>query len=159
MVVRSARELTDIDRLIIPGGESTVMRKFLLELQMQAPLLARMDAGMPVWGVCAGAILLAETIDGRQGPLAALPITIARNAFGRQAASRIHPIDIPLFDLTDYPALFIRAPRIAALDASVRVLARRGDDPVFIQKERVIATTFHPELNQSDCFHRFFLTL
>lgn len=159
MIVRDAEALGRIDRLIIPGGESTVMSKFLSEFHMLDPLIDRIASGMPVWGVCAGSILLAEQVDDRRGTLSALPISVIRNAYGRQIASDTQVINIPLLGVADYPAVFIRAPRIDHVGQGVAVHARRGGDPVFLQKERIMATTFHPELNPDDLFHRFFLSL
>jgi 5'-phosphate synthase pdxT subunit len=159
IIVRDVQGLGMIDRLVIPGGESTVMTKFLIEFGMLAPLQARIAAGMPVWGVCAGAILLSEEVDGRPGPLGALPVSVTRNAYGRQIDSSQRNIDVPLFDRHNYPAIFIRAPKIDRLDHHVTIHAKLGDDPVFIQNDRVMATTFHPELNPDDLFHRYFLSL
>jgi len=159
-IVRDTTGLAAVDRLIIPGGESTVMTKFLNEFGMHTPLQERIDLGMPVWGVCAGAILLARQVDHQAGALQVLPISVIRNAYGRQIASDQRPIDIPMFALERYPAIFIRAPRIESLEKSVIVLARSGHDPVFVQKDRIMATTFHPELNRhDDQFHRYFLSL
>lgn len=159
VIVRDRQGLERVDRLVIPGGESTVMTKFLLEFNMAAPLMERIDRGMPVWGVCAGAILLARQIDGAGGPLNALPADVIRNAYGRQINSRRRGVDIPLFDIGGYPAIFIRAPRFENPDATVAVHAALGDDPVFIQAGCVMATTFHPELNPDDMFHRYFLSI
>ena len=158
-IVRDRQSLYRVDRLVIPGGESTVMTKFLLEFSMAQPLKERIDSGMPVWGVCAGAILLAREIDGATGPLGVLPAAITRNAYGRQIHSRQRWIDIPLFDVGSYPAIYIRAPRFDRLDAAVAVHANLDDAPVFIQSQHVMATTFHPELNKDGLFHRYFLSL
>jgi pyridoxal 5'-phosphate synthase pdxT subunit len=158
-VVRDAQGLGTIDRLVIPGGESTVMSKFLKEFGMITPLQERIAAGMPVWGVCAGAILLAEEVDGRHGPLNAMPVGVTRNAYGRQIHSSQRWINLPLFDRYRYPAIFIRAPKIVHPDRRVTVHAKLDDDPVFIQYGRVLATTFHPELNGDDLFHRYFLSV
>lgn len=158
-IVADPQTLTQIDRLIIPGGESTVMTKFLREFGMLGPLKERIADGMPVWGVCAGAIVLSDRIDGSPGPVRALPIRIKRNAYGRQIASSQNWIEIPLFDRGRYPAIFIRAPKIEHLAAHLTVHARHGNDPVFVQDERIMVTTFHPELNKDDLFHRYFLTL
>ncbi|MBT8342611.1 MAG: pyridoxal 5'-phosphate synthase glutaminase subunit PdxT [Desulfatitalea sp.] len=159
-VVRTQADLAAIDRLIIPGGESTVMAKFLGEFAMTAPLKACIEAGMPVWGICAGAILLAQKVDGRPGALAALPMAVTRNAYGRQIASDTHLLDVPLLSLYEYPAIFIRSPRIDQWDAdAVTVHARRDPDPVFVQKGHIMATTFHPELNPDIAFHRYFIDL
>jgi pyridoxal 5'-phosphate synthase pdxT subunit len=158
-IVRDSEDLRAVDRLIIPGGESTVMAKFLAEYGMVAPLKARLEAGMPVWGICAGAILLAERIDGAPGPLGALPISVSRNAYGRQIDSRCHNIAISLFETDYYPATFIRAPKIDRLDPRVKVHATLNEYPVFIQYRHCMATTFHPELNRDGLFHRYFLSL
>ena len=158
-VVNDIESLGKIDRLIIPGGESTVMGKFLLEYGMVLALKARISAGMPAWGICAGAVLLARTVDGTPGILNGLPIAVARNAYGRQIDSRLWRIDIPKLGVESYPAIFIRAPRIDHIEAHTAVFARHANDPVFVQKHRVMATTFHPELNSDDLFHRYFLSL
>ena len=125
-IVRDKEALTAIDRLIIPGGESTVMTKFLREFGMLETLKGRIENGMPAWGVCAGSILLAEEVDGKPGTLAALPISVTRNAYGRQIASDIQPIDVPVLDLTHYPAVFIRAPRIDHSGGEVIIHASRA---------------------------------
>ncbi len=158
-IVRDVRGLTQIDRLVIPGGESTVMTKFLHEFGMLTPLKERIAGGMPLWGVCAGTILLAETMDGGPGTLGALPIAVTRNAYGRQINSSQRFIDIPLFDRNAYPAIFIRAPRIGRIDSRVTIHATLGNDPVFVQDGHVMATTFHPELNKDHAFHEYFLSL
>jgi len=158
-VVRDIEGLGRIDRLVIPGGESTVMTKFLKEFGMLSPLQERIASGMPVWGVCAGAILLSREVDGRPGTLGALDVSVTRNAYGRQINSSQHAIDVPLFDINKYPAIFIRAPKIDRMDGRVTVHAKLGEDPVFVQNGRVMATTFHPELNPDDVFHRYFLSM
>ena len=158
-IVRDARGLARINRLVIPGGESTVMTKFLNEFGMLTPLKERIANGMPVWGVCAGAILLAETIDGGPGTLGVLPVAVTRNAYGRQINSSRSLIDIPLFNRTAYPAIFIRAPRIELIHSQVTAHASFGNDPVFVQNGHVMATTFHPELNKDHIFHEYFLSL
>ncbi|GBC61764.1 pyridoxal 5'-phosphate synthase glutaminase subu nit PdxT [Desulfonema ishimotonii] len=158
-VIRDAPALAEIDRLIIPGGESTVMGKFLEAFQMTAPLQERIRRGMPVWGICAGSILLAETADGAPGILGALPVAVKRNAYGRQIASAQKPVNVPLLDRPAFPGLFIRAPRIISMKKGVETHARCGDDPVFIQHGHVMATTFHPELTDDPVFHEYFLRL
>jgi 5'-phosphate synthase pdxT subunit len=158
-LVKTPEAIAGIDRLILPGGESTVMGKFLEEFGMTAPLLDRVASGMPVWGICAGCILLAETVDGRPGLLSALPLTVARNAYGRQINSMESPVPIPILDRTAFPGIFIRAPRIISTGSDVTVHASVGSDPVFVQHGSIIATTFHPELTDDPVFHDFFLRL
>lgn len=159
IVVRTEEKLAAVDRLILPGGESTVMAKFIREFGLLAPLRKRLAAGMPTWGICAGAILLAEWVDGTPGLLQALPIRVTRNAYGRQRESRLHPVRVPLFGENDYPAIFIRSPRIDNMNDDVAVHACDAATPVFIQYGRVMATTFHPELNGDNKFHRYFLSI
>ena len=162
-IIRDAEGLRDIDRLIIPGGESTVMGKFLEEFSMTPSLGALISRGMPVWGICAGAVLLAETVDGGPGRLKALSTSVVRNAYGRHSASTERPVDIPLMDAVGggirFPAIFIRSPKITSVGAQIEVHARFGDDPVFVQQGRVMATTFHPELTGDSRIHRYFLSI
>ncbi|AOY59581.1 MULTISPECIES: pyridoxal 5'-phosphate synthase glutaminase subunit PdxT [Desulfococcus] len=162
-IVRDAEGLREIDRLIIPGGESTVMGKFLHEFEMIAPMRERILDGMPVWGICAGVVLLAETVDGSPGRLDVLAVSVERNAYGRQLASTIRDIDISIPDISDgvnaFPGIFIRSPRITASGPGVTIHARSMGDPVFVQQGRIMATTFHPELTQTAVFHRYFLSL
>ena len=159
LIVTTNADLATVDRLILPGGESTVMAKFIREFGLLDLLRERLAAGMPAWGICAGAILLAETVDGAPGLLRALPIHVTRNAYGRQRESCWRPVPIPLFGEEAYPAIFIRPPRIDSVTCNVTVHARSESDPVFVQCGRIMATTFHPELNGDFQFHRRFLSL
>lgn len=159
IIVTDCHALERIDRLIIPGGESTVMTRFLEAFALLTPLRERILDGMPVWGICAGAILLACEVDGVAGSLGALPVHATRNAYGRQINSFQQLIEVPMLNIIDYPAIFIRAPKINVLSPSVTVHAVCGHDPVFVQSKRIMATTFHPELNLDDRFHRYFLSL
>ncbi len=156
-IVKSAAELDNVDRLIIPGGESTVMEKFLDIFAMTVSLREKIVAGMPVWGICAGTILLAHTVDGRPGSLGVLPVDLTRNAYGRQVDSSERVIAVPELHRPRFPALFIRSPRIEAVGPEVSVLARVDNDPVFVQNGHVMATTFHPELTDDPVFHDYFL--
>ncbi len=158
-LVVSAHDLAGCDRLIIPGGESTVMSKFLRAYNLVGPLKDRLAMGMPVWGICAGAIALASSVDGKKGLLAALDMSVERNAYGRQLASRAVRLSIPILGRTGFEAIFIRAPRITRWSRKVSVEARLEQDPVFVLQKRVMATTFHPELTSEHVFHRFFLNL
>ncbi|NNG02286.1 MAG: pyridoxal 5'-phosphate synthase glutaminase subunit PdxT [Desulfobacteraceae bacterium] len=158
-IVKAASDLKLIDRLIIPGGESSVMKKFLDEFDMVGPLSRQIAAGMPTWGVCAGAVILSEGVDGAPGVLRAIPMAVRRNAYGRHAASGTHGLRIPLFKRRRFPATFIRAPRILVLDPSAAVHCRWHGDPVFVQYRRVMVTTFHPELGEDNVFHQYFLKI
>jgi len=159
IIVKDSKAIEKIDRLIIPGGESTVMIKFLKMFHMTEALQNRIDHGMPVWGICAGSILLADKMDNQKGILNALKIEVKRNAYGRQLSSERKNIDVPLLDRSGFPALFIRAPRIVSNESKVTILAISDNDPVFIQQEHMIATTFHPELTDDPVFHEYFLNI
>jgi 5'-phosphate synthase pdxT subunit len=156
-IVKSAKELVGVDRLIIPGGESTVMEKILDIFAMTVPLRERILDGMPVWGICAGSILLAQTVDGRPGILGVLPVDLTRNAYGRQLDSSEKMIAVPELKRPQFPAMFIRSPRIESVEPDVVVLSSVDNDPVFVRCGHVMATTFHPELTDDPVFHEYFI--
>ena len=158
-VVRDAQTLPAVDRLIIPGGESTVMARYLERFSLTEPIKARIEGGMPLWGICAGAIVLARTVDGKPGILNALAVAVERNAYGRQVDSFQAAVDVPALSLSGFSAIFIRAPKILDTGEGVEVLSHFGGDPVFVRNGPVMATTFHPELGSDSSFHRFFLSL
>ncbi len=158
-LVLSAGDLVGCDRLIIPGGESTVMNKFLRAYKLAGPIKDRIANGMAVWGICAGAIVLAEKVDDKTGPLGILEVGIRRNAYGRQLASKAVRLDIPILGRKQFEAIFIRAPRIVQWSEQILIHCRMGRDPVFVQQERIMATCFHPELTGDSVFHRFFMEL
>ena len=157
VVVKDGDALGRVDRLIIPGGESTVMARFLTHFGMTGPLRERILHGMPVWGICAGSILLARTVDGRPGLIGALPAGVKRNDYGRHAESTEQEIPVPVLGRAAFTAFFIRPPRIVSLERCVLVHAAWRNDPVFVQHGSVMATTFHPELTRDTVFHEYFL--
>lgn len=164
MQVRLPQHLDAIDRLIIPGGESTTIGKLLVAYNLIEPIRERAAREMPIWGTCAGMILLARRIaEGRpegQPALALMDITARRNAFGRQLDS--FEADLRVKELGDDPfrAIFIRAPSIDALGKDVEPLATLDNGPVVAARQnRLLATAFHPELTGDDRFHRLFLDL
>ena len=158
-IVRDVEDLAAVEHLIIPGGESTVMAMYLEAYGLIAPILERIAAGMPVWGICAGAILLAGTVDDGPGTLRVLDATVRRNAYGRHDASATQLLDIPVLNLQAFPAMFIRAPLITTTGSTVAVLGRRAATPVFVRQGSIMATTFHPELTTDPVFHEYFLSL
>lgn len=162
--VRQLRDMAGIDAMVIPGGESTTMGKLLTDLEMLEPLRARIREGMPVYGSCAGLILLCRNIEGSAQPrLGILDATVRRNAFGRQVDSFEADLAIPELGAEPLPAVFIRAPVILATGPEVRVLARVEMDgaerAVAVRQDRVLATSFHPELTPDTRFHRYFLDI
>jgi len=152
--VRSAADLESIDGLILPGGESTTMLKLLNIENLFDPLL-EFGKNKPIFGTCAGAILLAsEVLNPAQKSLALMDLTVERNAYGRQIDSRIGSIDL---DGRSAEAVFIRAPVIRRTGPQVKVLARYLDAPVLVEQGRHLAATFHPELSAGDRIHRHFI--
>ena len=162
--VRLPKHLEHVDRLIIPGGESTTIGKLLVMYNLLEPIRARAEAGMPLWGTCAGAILMAKQIaEGRpegQPALALMDITARRNAFGRQLDSFEADFDIVPLGEEPLHAVFIRAPVLESPGDSVSVLAALDDGRIVAaQQDKLLATAFHPELTDDDRLHRYFLEL
>jgi 5'-phosphate synthase pdxT subunit len=152
-LVRNPDELGSIDGLIIPGGESGTFLKLLGE-----PGLAQLQqfvAAKPVFGTCAGCILLAREVENpAQAGLGALDIRVRRNAYGRQLESSIRQGS---FRNTPLEMVFIRAPKIVHVGAGVEVLGTEGSDPVLVRKGKTLAATFHPEMSADTAVHKYFL--
>ena len=159
--VRRPAELADVAGLVIPGGESSVMDKLVRGFGMQQPLRERIGAGMPVYGTCAGLIMLADTvldaIDGQES-LGGFDLDVRRNAFGSQLESFETDLDIP--ELGDPPvhAVFIRAPVVERVGPRARVLSALPDGRVVaVEQGPLLGTSFHPEMNGETRFHARFL--
>ncbi|MBI3158261.1 MAG: pyridoxal 5'-phosphate synthase glutaminase subunit PdxT [Chloroflexi bacterium] len=163
--VRLPGELDGLDGLIIPGGESTTIGKLAMAYGLMEPLRA-FGKEKPVWGTCAGAIFLSKDARRDQPLLGLMDITVQRNAFGRQVDSFEVGLDIPALARVSkknppFYAVFIRAPLIESVDApGAETLAKLDDGAIVAaQQGRLLATSFHPELNDDDRFHQYFLTL
>ncbi|MGW8575479.1 pyridoxal 5'-phosphate synthase glutaminase subunit PdxT [Streptomyces niveus] len=155
--VRRPDELAAVDGLVIPGGESTTMSKLAVLFGMLEPLRARVRAGMPVYGTCAGMILLAEKIlDPRSGQetVGGIDMIVRRNAFGRQNESFEAAVDVTGVGPVD--GVFIRAPWVESVGAEVEVLAEHGGHVVAVRQGNALATAFHPELTGDHRLHGFF---
>jgi 5'-phosphate synthase pdxT subunit len=158
--VRLPRDLADLHGLIIPGGESTTITRLMIAYELLEPLRALARNGFPIWGTCAGAIVLAREAIGLDQPnIGAMDITIRRNAFGSQIDS--FEIDLPVRGMSEpFHAVFIRAPVIEAAGPGVEVLARLPDGRMVAARQgHLLATSFHPELTDDLRFHRLFLDL
>lgn len=165
--VRRPGELDTVDALVIPGGESTTIGKLVVEFGLLDPLRKRVAGGLPVYGSCAGMIMLAKgVLDGRpdQQTLDAIDISVRRNAFGRQVDSFEAPVEIAGLSGGAFPAVFIRAPWVERVGPGVRVLGRAASGPaagriVAVRQKNLLATAFHPELSGDPRVHRLFVAL
>ena len=159
--VRRAEELESIDGLVIPGGESSVMDKLSRAFGVAEPLKAAIAAGLPVYGTCAGLIMLADTIvDGIAGQqsLGGLDVAVRRNAFGSQVDSFETDLDIPQLGDEPVHAVFIRAPIVESVGEKATVLARVPDGRVVaVEQGDLLGTSFHPEITGDTRFHEYFL--
>lgn len=162
--VRLPGQLEGLDGLIIPGGESTTIGKLARDFNLIEPL-RRFGREKPVWGTCAGAILLSRDARREQPLLGLMDIRVERNAFGRQVDSFEADLDVPELESVDpevrpYHAVFIRAPLIEEVNGAARVLAQLEDGRIVAaRQDNLLATSFHPELTDDDRFHRYFLQL
>ena len=157
--VRQLKDMDGIDAMIIPGGESTTMGKLLNEWHMLEPLRERIMQGMPVYGSCAGLILLCRTIENSDQPrLGVLDATVRRNAFGRQVDSFETELSMPEVGADPVPAVFIRAPVLISVGPEVRVLAEVKGQAVAVRQNNILATSFHPELTPDTRMHSYFLS-
>ncbi len=153
--IRTVAEMQSCDGLILPGGESTTMLK-LLEMESLTQPLREFAATKPVFGTCAGAILLAQSVSNPAQPsLQLLDIDVQRNGYGRQLDSRIATLDTSEGAVE---AVFIRAPIIRRVGPAAHVLASYNGDPVWVEQGRHMVTTFHPELSRTGAVHRKFLS-
>ena len=154
--VRLPRDLVDLDALILPGGESTTMRKLIDAYGLREPILSMARGGIPMLGTCAGMILLADRIDDGDEPVfSMLDIGVTRNGYGRQLDSFEADLDAPFLGGAPLHGVFIRAPMVTDVGAAAEVLARDPDGrPVAVRQGRVLATAFHPELTDDRRLHR-----
>ena len=167
--VRTPDGLRGLHGLIIPGGESTTFCRLMADFNLYDPLRAVARAGLPVWGTCAGLIVLAQRVTDLEFPtLEALDITARRNAYGRQVDSFEADVSVPALPDPSRPfhAVFIRAPVVVDAGAGVEVLASlpaetgpAAGSPIAVRQGSLLATAFHPELTTDNRFHRYFLEL
>lgn len=160
-VVKHVGTLDDVDALILPGGESTTIGKLLARFELLDPLRERVREGMPLYGTCAGAILMAREIVGREDAphrLEVLAVSVERNAYGRQVES--FEADLAVEGLDEpFRAVFIRAPVIEDHADEVEVLAELDGKPVLVRQGRLLASTFHPEMTADTRIHQLFVEM
>lgn len=157
--VKTVKELEKIDGIILPGGESTTIGKLLKDFSLFEPLKEKIGKGMPVWGTCAGLILLAKHITGESAHLGVMDITVRRNAFGRQIDSFSGLSTIPAVSKEPIPLVFVRAPWIEAAGENVDILLTLNNHIVAAQQDNLLVTSFHPELTDNTAFHAYFAAM
>lgn len=166
--VRLPEQLEGLDGLIIPGGESTTIGKLAVAYHLVEPIRRMAKEGIPIWGTCAGMILLAKDVGRDQPLIGAMDIIVKRNAFGRQVDSFETDLFIPALDVVStveergkpFRAIFIRAPYIQKVGHGVEKLAHLADGTVVAARQgNLLATAFHPELADDTRFHRYFLNM
>jgi len=159
--VRLPGELKGVDGLIIPGGESTTISLLMNAYDLMQEIAALTRNGLPLFGTCAGMILMAKQISGNStASLGLMDITVKRNAFGRQVDSFETKLSIPALGKEPFPAVFIRAPIIQHCDACVEVIARLDDKTIVAARQnKLLVSAFHPELTDDLRFHKYFLEI
>lgn len=157
---RKASELECADGIILPGGESTAIGKLIEDFALSDVIKQKAQAGTPIWGTCAGAILLATSIvNDTRRHLALMDITVKRNAYGSQINSFVENIILPFLGNEAFPLVFIRAPIITSVQNDVQILASLNNNSIAVKQNNLIATTFHPELTDDNRFHLWFATI
>ena len=159
--VRLLRELRSLDGLIIPGGESTTISKLMRDYNLTTEIRKLAKNGLPIFGTCAGMILLASKIsDADLEPIGVMNLTVERNAFGRQKDSFETKLIIPVLGEKPFPGIFIRAPIIEQANGEVETLAKLADGTIVaVRQEKLLASAFHPELTNDLRFHQYFLDI
>ena len=159
--IRLPNELEDIDGLIIPGGESTTIIQLIDIYEMRNPIIERVTSGMAIWGTCAGMISIAKTLkDKRPDPLHLMDVEVSRNAFGRQIDSFETYLDIKNIEGPPVRGIFIRAPVVTNIGKGVEILSEiESGKPVMVLQDKMLATSFHPELTDDTRIHEFFKNL
>jgi len=156
--VKSIEDLENIDALIIPGGESTTISMLMKKYKLDSAIKKKHNQGMPIYGTCAGAILLSKDVEGDKVPsLGLLDISIKRNDYGRQVDS--FETELSISGIGNFKGVFIRAPVVNRLYNGVIVLAEHKNNPVMLKHGNLLITTFHPELTNDTSIHKYFLEM
>ncbi|MCC8161510.1 MAG: pyridoxal 5'-phosphate synthase glutaminase subunit PdxT [Oscillospiraceae bacterium] len=158
--IRQKRDIEKpFDGLIIPGGESTVIGKLLRQLDLFEPIKEMIENGMPVFGTCAGLIVLAKNIEGENPHLGVMDISVRRNAYGKQIDSFSNEALIPEISAVPFPLVFIRAPWIDSVGENVQVFCELNGHIVAARENNMLVTSFHPELTKNTAFHEYFINM
>lgn len=161
--VRTKQDLTQVNALIIPGGESTTLGKLMKATGLDTEIINKTNSGMPVYGTCMGLILLAKQVTSGSAPgqalLGLIDIKVKRNAYGRQCESFQTRVSIPAINTKEFPCIFIRAPQIESVGPHIEVLASLDGKPILVRERHVLGSTFHPELTNDRRIHKYFLQI
>ena len=158
--VRKPEQLNDLDGIILPGGESTAIGKLLNDFKIKESLIDKIKSGLPVWGTCAGMILLAKELDGDEDAhLKVMDIKVKRNAYGSQLDSFVTKGVIKKISKKQIPMVFIRAPYIVDIGEKVDLLHKVDGNIVAAREGNMLATSFHPELTNDTTFHEYFINM
>lgn len=157
VLVRTPEDLAGVSSLCIPGGESTTIGKLARDHGLVDPIRDQAAEGMPIFGTCAGMIVLARRVEGGEPVLSLLDVTVQRNAYGRQADS--FEADVEVRGIGPVRAVFIRAPQVESVGTDVEVLAEHGGAPVVVRQGRIIGAAFHPEMAGDPRLHEHLLRL
>ena len=159
--VRLPEDLSGLDGIILPGGESTTQSKLLRRFKLFDELKKQIKSGLPVWGTCTGAILLAKKVIGKNAPetFKAMDIVANRNAYGGQIDSFEADLEIRKQDsgFSNFKGVFIRAPKLDVMSDKVEILCEHEDSPVMLRQKNMLATAFHPELTDDAQIHEYFI--
>ncbi len=161
VIVRNSEDFEKIDGLIIPGGESTTIMRLLSKYKLIRPLKKLHEKGKPIFGTCAGMIMLAKKIDNHseQFSLGFIDISVKRNAYGRQIDSFEEDISIPVLGKKPFRGVFIRAPKISRIGKNVESLAKHNSDHILVKENNVLVGSFHPELTKDTRIYEYFLEM
>lgn len=160
MLVKNYKDLDNIHGLILPGGESTAIGKLLRDYHLLNPIRQLIQKGLPVWGTCAGMVLLASKItDEKSVHLGVMNIEVKRNAYGNQNASFETEQVITEVSPAPLPLVFIRAPFVVKTGNTVQILSTLDDKVIACKQQNMLATSFHPELTDSNVFHEYFVNM
>ena len=160
IIVRYPEQLEELDGIILPGGESTTMGKLLHRTGIMQLLHDKIQHGLPVWGTCAGMILLAKEIDNDSTKhLALMDIVVRRNAYGTQIDSFNTAVNIEELSEDPIPLVFIRAPYIVRVGEAVNILCKVNENIVAARENKILVTSFHPELTKNLAFHQYFINM
>ncbi|ANQ53082.1 glutamine amidotransferase [Thermosipho sp. 1063] len=159
LIVRKPEDLDEVNGLVIPGGESTTMIRIMKMVNLYEKLRERISNGFPVFGTCAGMILLSkEVVNFKQDSLKVIDIKVERNAYGRQVDSFETEVEIKGFEKS-YKAVFIRAPKVVGYGNNVEVLSTYENSPILLRQKNVLVASFHPELTDDTRVHEYFLNM